>query len=131
MRNHIRYGFVTALAAIAISAASAAAAPPAWFDGADRDHDGSVTWNEYARNSSAFEALDENGDGSITRSEEFGGTSPRSSWSLVATQDFNRNGVVTLREYTRQLRATFNAYDLDHDGVLSDRETSALRQPGS
>lgn len=127
MRTNIRYSFVTALAAVAITTASAAAAPPVWFDGADRNEDGRVSWSEYARNRSAFEVLDENGDGLITRSEEFG-SRPVSSWVQVASLDLNGSGAVTYQEYRSQLRAVFDAADLDADGALSavEAERDAL-----
>jgi len=126
MRKNIRFGFVAALAALAVSAASASAAVPAWFDSADRDRDGQISWNEYVR-TSAFGVLDENGDGSITESEEFGGDNPTSSWLQVASFDSNRSGAVTLREYTVQLRAIFDAHDADQDGVLSALEAEDSR----
>jgi hypothetical protein len=127
MRKNIRLGFVAALAALAVSAASASAAVPAWFDGADRNRDGQVSWNEYQRGS-GFTVLDENGDGSITKSEEFGDVYRTSSWVQVASFDTNRSGAVTLREYTAQLRAIFDAHDLNGDGVLSGREAEDSRR---
>jgi Ca2+-binding EF-hand superfamily protein len=130
MRRNIRYGFVAALAAVAISAASAAAAPPAWFDGADRNRDGRVTWSEYVRNDVVFDVLDENGDGLITRSEEFG-KSPTSSWMQVASLDSNRDGVVTQFEYARRLRTSFDTYDANDDGTLSEREADGTRRARS
>ena len=126
MRKNIRFGFVAALAALAVSAASASAAAPAWFDSADRNGDGQVSWNEYVR-SGAFAVLDENGDGTITRSEEFGDAYRTSSWLQVASFDTNRSGAVTLREYTRQLRAIFDAHDVNQDGVLTGREAEDRR----
>jgi hypothetical protein len=126
MRKNIRFGFVAALAVVAVSASSASAAAPAWFDSADRNRDGQVSWNEYVR-TSAFVVLDENGDGSITKSEEFGDSYRSSSWLQVASFDSNRSGGVTLREYTVQLRAIFDAHDANQDGVLSGVEAEDSR----
>ena len=130
MSKHIRQGFVAAMGAMVITATSAAAAAPAWFYGADRNQDGRVTWSEYSRNS-AFDVLDENGDGLITPSEEFGGSAHKSSWALVAALDSDRSGAVTLHQFNRQLRVTFDAYDLDRDGALDTREAELARRAES
>ena len=127
MRTSLRYSLATAIAAVALSAASASAAPPAWFDVADRDRDGRVTFREYVQDQSKFAILDENGDGSITPSEEFLADGVvTSSWVYAESMDGNRSGAVTSTEYLGELRAVFAAADANGDGEISGREAEGL-----
>ena len=124
MRNNIRISFAVAMIAVAASAASASAAPPVWFDGADQNTDGAVTWREYVRFDRAFAILDANGDDKITAGEGYGPHDALSSFEPVKTMDIDRSGSVTRYEYTKQLRAIFDAVDVDRDGTISEHEAN-------
>ena len=122
MRKTIHSGILAALAALALSAASASAAPPAWFNEKDLDRDGRVTLAEYVRADRAFDVLDENGDGRVSPNDQYGADAPRSSWLQVGAWDADRDFTVSRYEYAQQLRAIFDSYDQDRDGVLSGGE---------
>ena len=99
MTKHIRTSLLAATAAIAISATAATAAVPTWFDASDRNQDSRVTWNEFVRENSNYDKLDENGDGLITVNDHFllDGRE-ESSLTYVEYLDTNRNGAVRNRE---------------------------------
>ena len=124
MSKNIRYSFLAAMTAVAISAASASAAPPAWYVGVDRNNDGVLTWNEFVRNDRAFEVLDENGDRRISKHEGFGQAVWQSSWDKVSSFDVDSNGAVTRNEYQKGIRTLFNTVDANHDGAISEVELS-------
>ena len=128
MRN-IRHSFVAAMAVVAISATSAAAAAPVWFDEADNNHDRRLSWSEYVGEESKFDILDGNGDGLVTKRDRFLADGlDESSWVYAASMDTNGSGAVTWAEYHEQLRATFDLFDRNGDGTLSDREVDGSRR---
>jgi hypothetical protein len=123
MRKNIRTSLAAATFDLAISATSASAAAPTWFDGSDRNQDSRVTWNEFVAHNSNFDKLDENGDGIITARDHFilDGRE-ESSYLYVEYIDVNRSGAVTLSEYNRDLRTAFDAHDRNGNGSISARE---------
>ncbi|GAA3913718.1 EF-hand domain-containing protein [Luteimonas lutimaris] len=79
----------------------------------DSDGDGRISLVEYQDwMSYAFDAMDRNGDGTLTPDELPGG----------------KGKPVTRAEYRARIAATFNKQDVNRDGSLSARELSAPPQ---
>ena len=92
------------------------------FDDLDYNNNGRVERSEWHGGAAAFNSLDRNRDGVLTRFEVAGGTDYTSdTWDQFANLDYNRNGSVARDEWHWSGTA-FDARDTNRDGVLSRRE---------
>ena len=92
------------------------------FDDLDFNNNGRVERTEWHGGAAAFNQLDRNRDGVLTRFEVAGGTEyANDTWDQFANLDYNRNGSVTRDEW-HWSRAAFDSRDTNRDGILSRRE---------
>jgi Ca2+-binding EF-hand superfamily protein len=95
------------------------------FDDLDLNNNGRVERGEWYSSAAAFNALDRNRDGVLTRFEVVGGRdTPGDTWDEFANLDFDRNGAIARNEWHWSL-GSFTSRDLDRNGVLSRREFEA------
>lgn len=86
----------------------------------DHDRDGRVERNEWHGSREAFEWMDRNNDGVLSRAEVAGEQMPTKR-DLFASLDTNRSGVIERNEW-QWSRVSFNGRDRNNDGVLSRNE---------
>jgi Ca2+-binding EF-hand superfamily protein len=86
----------------------------------DHDRDGRVERNEWHGSREAFEWMDRNNDGVLSRAEVAGEQMPTER-DLFASLDTNRSGVIERNEW-QWSRVSFNGRDRNNDGVLSRNE---------
>jgi hypothetical protein len=110
-----------------------------WFDGADTDHDGKLTWSEVEADANAlFERLDADHDGALTAMEveaaRGGGKMPRrgagpggralASGLMAADTDLNFR--VTRQELLTLVRRNFAGLDHDANGAVARADAVKL-----
>ena len=102
------------------------------FDDLDANNNGRVERDEWHGGPGAFNALDRNKDGVLSRFEGVGGQeSTNETWDEFAGLDFDRNDAIAREEWHWSRRA-FDTRDTNGDGVLSRREFEvAGGSPGS
>lgn len=108
-------------------------APASWADRmmarADSDGDGRISAAEaQARRAQQFARIDANGDGVLAPDERAAKTARRGDRS--DRLDADRDGQVTLADYTRPTLARFARMDADGDGYLTLAELGAARSGG-
>jgi Ca2+-binding EF-hand superfamily protein len=92
------------------------------FDDLDFNNNGRVERSEWHGSVEAFNALDRNRDGVLSRFEGVGGQDTTGdTWDQFAGLDYNRNQSITRDEW-HWSRAAFDQRDLNRDGMLSRRE---------
>lgn len=92
------------------------------FDDIDYNNNGFVERSEWHGSVAAFNALDRNGDGRLSRFEGVGGVDTTGdTWDEFASLDYNRNGAISVDEW-HWSRAAFDRRDQNRDGVISRRE---------
>ena len=89
------------------------------FRDLDEDKDGRVSRGEWHGTRARFDALDDNGDGFLTRAEAAGSLEPPAD--LFTSLDVNRDRGVTLDEW-HWSRRSFEARDTNRDGRLTQQE---------
>lgn len=96
------------------------------FDALDVNRDGRVARNEWHGSRDAFEWLDRNGDGVLSRTEVVGET--ETGRTLFDRLDIDRNSRITLNEW-RWSRASFDSRDRDRNGSLERDELNDVTAP--
>jgi Ca2+-binding EF-hand superfamily protein len=96
------------------------------FDAIDTDHDKRITRGEWHGSRDAFQWLDRDGDGVLTRAEVVGEEGP--SRNLFDLLDLDRNGQLTLNEW-RWSKASFDRRDANGNGHLERAELASGPQP--
>jgi hypothetical protein len=92
------------------------------FDDLDFNNNGRVERNEWHGSVEAFNALDRNRDGVLSRFEGVGGQDTTGdTWDQFAGLDYNNNGSIGRDEW-HWSRVAFDQRDLNRDGMLSRRE---------
>ena len=92
------------------------------FDDLDFNNNGFVERSEWHGSAAAFNALDRNRDGVLSRFEGVGGVDTTGdTWDEFAGLDYNRNGGISIDEW-HWSRAAFDRRDQNRDGVISRRE---------
>lgn len=89
------------------------------FEYLDVNGNGRIELNEWHGSADAFDWLDRNNDGVLSRAEVVGRPSARSD--QFRSLDFNRDGVISVDEW-HWSRRSFDRHDLNRDGVLTRRE---------
>lgn len=114
----------------------ALARPLASFEGKDADGDGKVTVAEYASAAQTmFRMMDADKDGAVTVDElgaardAIGAGGNISAEKVVAANDSDNNGKLTLSEWMAGANAQFSALDGNHDSVLDGSERKAVDDP--
>lgn len=97
------------------------------FADIDSDGNGRVERDEWHGSRQAFEWLDRDRNGTLSRAEVAGEGTGGARPDLFASLDTNRNGVIERREW-QWSRVSFDGRDRDNDGVLSPAE---LGVPGA
>ena len=98
------------------------------FDALDADHDGRSPAREWHGTRDAFQWLDRDSDGVLTRAEVLGDTQP--TRTLFDRLDIDHNARITLNEW-RWSKASFDRRDLDRNGSLERHELTAATEPRS
>jgi Ca2+-binding EF-hand superfamily protein len=101
------------------------------FTRADRNANGRLERDEWYGNEAAFDRIDADHDGAISRTEFLGGPVGTSGRGTFAGRDRNGNGVITTNEWDGD-PAEFRRRDADGDGVLTReeyRESSETESP--
>jgi Ca2+-binding EF-hand superfamily protein len=93
------------------------------FDALDADNSNRVERDEWTGTQVAFNRLDTNNDGVLTRREMSVGDAVVAGADGFDRMDVNNNGVITRGEW-REGIASFNRYDANNDGVISRHEYS-------
>jgi Ca2+-binding EF-hand superfamily protein len=92
------------------------------FDDLDFNNNGLVERGEWHGSAAAFNALDRNRDGVLSRFEGVGGVDTTGdTWDEFAGLDYNRNGGISVDEW-HWSRAAFDRRDQNRDGAISRRE---------
>jgi Ca2+-binding EF-hand superfamily protein len=94
------------------------------FADLDGDRDGRVDRSEWHGSRDAFEWLDRNNDGVLSRAEVAGEQRPAEA-DLFARLDVDRSGVIERDEW-QWSRVSFNGRDRNNDGVLSRNELGGI-----
>lgn len=125
--------FVAAAAcAVTATAAQAQSRIAAAFTSADINHDGKITRGEFvAARGARFDRLDRNGDGVVSRDDFARLISFRPKASpmidaMIAEADSNHDGVVTRAEMMRAPPTQFDLADTNHDHVVDRTELVAF-----
>ncbi|HZS09836.1 MAG TPA: EF-hand domain-containing protein [Blastocatellia bacterium] len=147
MKRLVLYTIAVFLAALASMTASAQTATPdtapaaqgrrhhspeKMFRRLDKNNDGRISRDEWARRPKAFARLDANNDGFITREElaargqRQGGHDGRGKRAL-AEMDRNNDGQISRDEWARKPKA-FDRLDLNHDGFITADELKQVRR---
>ena len=96
------------------------------FDRIDVNRDGFITWLEARPDRVAeFKSADQNGDGSLNRSEFAARAVPFEAF------DTNKDGLIAVEEFLSKHQEMFTAADKDGDGRVSRQEFAAVQMPGS
>jgi Ca2+-binding EF-hand superfamily protein len=93
------------------------------FVNLDMNRNGRIERSEWHGSRDAFEWMDRNNDGTLSRAEVVGEEAATGT-DLFASLDTNRNGVVERSEW-HWSRVSFNGRDRNNDGVLSRSELAA------
>ena len=92
------------------------------FDDLDYNNNGFVERSEWHGSAAAYNALDRNRDGVLSRFEGVGGVdNTGDTWDEFAGLDYNRNGAISVDEW-HWSRAAFDRRDQNRDGAISRRE---------
>ena len=92
------------------------------FDDLDWNNNGRVERSEWTGSAAAFNGLDANRDGVLSRFEVVGGVStPNDTYDEFASLDYNRNGSLSRDEW-HWSAVSFNRRDSNRDGVVSRQE---------
>jgi Ca2+-binding EF-hand superfamily protein len=94
------------------------------FDFLDLNNDGRVEQNEWHGSRNAFDMLDRDRNGILSRREVAGQMATPARDNQFASLDYDGNGVVTADEW-HWSRRTFDQRDLNRDGRLTRREFNA------
>jgi Ca2+-binding EF-hand superfamily protein len=95
------------------------------FDDLDANNNGRVERSEWYGSAAAFNRLDRNRDGVLTRFEVVGGQrGTGDTWDQFANLDYDNSGTISRNEWHWTLGG-FDQRDVNHDGVLSRREFDA------
>jgi Ca2+-binding EF-hand superfamily protein len=100
------------------------------FDALDADHDGRLTSREWHGSRDAFQWLDRNNDGVLTRAEVVGDDMQPTTRPLFDRLDIDHNSRITLNEW-RWSKVSFDRRDHDRNGSLERNELTALTEPRS
>ena len=99
---------------------------------ADTNHDGKVARAEWeAALKARFASFDKNHDGKLSSDEvtnmlaASGAPSSMTTADYIKRVDTDGDGMISEKEYVDRLMARFDAWDLNHDGVLTADEQSA------
>lgn len=129
--------FVALMCCVGLSAPAAAQMfgrdVTAVFDGADANHDGRISRDEFAAaREKQFDRLDRNHDNVVSR-DDFGRLikfRPQAGERLdrwIAAADGNHDGKVTREELHAAPMPLFDRADTNHDGYVDESELKALR----
>ena len=92
------------------------------FDDLDFNNNGRVERSEWHGSLEAFNALDRNRDGVLSRFEGVGGfDAVEDTWDQFVNLDYDRNGTIARNEW-HWSRAAFDQRDTNRDNMLSRRE---------
>ena len=103
------------------------------LEGADANHDGKITKQEYLdARAGQFARLDRNGDGVIddADSRDTGNRSERAQRAAGAMRgriDANNDGKITKEEFVNAPAMLFDRFDADKNGELDAKELEAAR----
>ncbi len=95
------------------------------FDALDVNNNNRIERGEWSGTRIAFNRLDTNRDGTLTRRELDGGDAVVAGYDEFDARDGNNNGVISRSEW-REGAAAFNRFDVNNDGVISRREYTAV-----
>jgi Ca2+-binding EF-hand superfamily protein len=95
------------------------------FDSLDTDNSNRIERNEWSGTRVAFNRLDTNRDGMLTRRELDAGDAVGAGYDEFDARDGNNNGVISRNEW-REDASAFNRFDINNDGVISRREYTAV-----
>jgi hypothetical protein len=96
------------------------------FDDLDANNNGRVERSEWYFSTATFQSMDRNRDGTLSRFEVVGGQNSNGDvYDQFASLDYDRNGSLARNEW-HWSAASFTQRDLDHNGVLSQREFETM-----
>jgi Ca2+-binding EF-hand superfamily protein len=99
------------------------------FDSLDYDRTGRIERDEWNGTRPAFNRLDTNRDGTLSRAELNAGTRAIRTADDFSSLDRNNNGVISIGEW-RTTHGNFIDYDRNRDGVVSRSEYGAADNRG-